>query len=170
MARKGGFMSINPAHLHLVLNHFPVLGVLFGTLLLAVGLWRRNDTIRRTSLVVLLLTGVAAGAVYLTGEPAEELIQDTAGVSESRIERHEDAAAVATTGAALLGVAALVLLWRSRRTGSMPSTLLLATFGLAVLTTVLMAWTANLGGKIRHSEITTGVTSTETATPGNGDE
>ncbi len=92
-------------------------------------------------------------------------------VSERRIERHEDAAAVATSGAALLGVAALLLLWRSRRTGSMPSTLLLATFGLAVLTTVLMAWTANLGGQIRHSEITTaGVTSTEAATPDDADE
>ncbi len=30
-------MSINPAHLHLALNHLPVLGVLFGTILLAVG-------------------------------------------------------------------------------------------------------------------------------------
>jgi uncharacterized membrane protein len=154
-----------------VLNHLPVLGVLFGTILLAVGLWRRNDTIRRTSLVVLLLTGAAAGAVYLTGEPAEELIENAAGVSEKRIESHEDAAAVATSGAALLGVATLVLIWRSRRTGSMPSTLLLATFGLAVLTTVLMAWTANLGGQIRHSEISTaGVTSTEAATPGDADD
>ena len=108
-------MSINPAHIHLALNHVPVLGVLFGTILLAMGLWRRNDTIRRTSLVVLLLTGAAAGAVYLTGEPAEELIENAAGVSEKRIERHEDAAAVATSGAALLGVAALVLLWRARR-------------------------------------------------------
>jgi hypothetical protein len=96
-------MSINPAHIHLALNHVPVLGVLFGTILLAMGLWRRNDTIRRTSLVVLLLTGAAAGAVYLTGEPAEELIENAAGVSEKRIERHEDAAAVATSGAALLG-------------------------------------------------------------------
>jgi hypothetical protein len=53
----------------------------------------------------------------------------------------------------------------------MPSSLLLATFGLAVLTTVLMAWTANLGGQIRHSEITTaGVTSTETATPDDADD
>jgi len=164
-------MSINPAHIHLALNHVPVLGVLFGTILLAMGLWRRNDTIRRTSLVVLLFTGAAAGAVYLTGEPAEELIENAAGVSEKRIERHEDAAAVATSGAALLGVAALVLLWRARRTGLMSSRLLVAIFGLALLTTVLMAWTANLGGQIRHSEITTaGQTSTEAATPDDADE
>jgi len=164
-------MSINPAHIHLALNHVPVLGVLFGTILLAMGLWRRNDTIRRTSLVVLLLTGAAAGAVYLTGEPAEELIENAAGVSEKRIERHEDAAAVATSGAALLGGGALVLLRRARRTGLMSSRLLVAIFGLALLTTVLMAWTANLGGQIRHSEITTaGQTSTEAATPDDADE
>jgi uncharacterized membrane protein len=125
---------------------------------------------RRTSLVVLLLTGAAAGGVYLTGEPAEELLENTAGVSERQIERHEDAAVAATTGATLLGVAALVLLWRSRR-GSMSSTLLLATLGLAVLTTVMMAWTANLGGQIRHSEITAaGVMSTETAAPDDADD
>ena len=164
-------MPLNPAHLHLALNHLPVFGVLFGTILLAIGLWRKNDTIRRTSLVVLLLTGVAAGAVYLTGEPAEELLENSAGVSERLIERHEDAAVTATTGAALLGLAALLLLWRSRRTGSMSTRLLVAIFGLALLTTVMMAWTANLGGQIRHPEITTaGVTSTEITRPDDADD
>jgi len=154
-------MPINPAHLHLALNHLPVLGVLFGTVLLALALWRRNDTLQRTSLVVLLLTGLAAGGVYLTGEPAEGVIEKAAGVSDTQIERHEDAAAVATTGAALLGLAALVLLWRSRRTGRMSAPFLTATFVLGVLTTGAMAWTANLGGQIRHPELRGAVAAVE---------
>jgi hypothetical protein len=154
-------MPINPAHLHLALNHLPVLGVLFGTLLLGFGLWRRSEILRRTSLVVLLLTGLAAGAVYLTGEPAEGLVEKVAGVSDARIEQHEDAATVATTGAVLLGLAAAVLLWRSRRTGALSAPFLKATLVLGVLTTGAMAWTANLGGQIRHPELRGAVTNAE---------
>lgn len=146
-------MFVNSAHLHLALNHVPVLGILFGTVLLGVGLLRRNDILRRTSLIVFLLAGFAAGAAYLTGEPAEEVVENAAGVSDDQIERHEDAAAVATSGAALLGLAALALLWRSRRADSMASPLLTAVFVLGVLTTGAMAWTANLGGQIHHPEL-----------------
>jgi hypothetical protein len=134
-----------------------VLGVLFGTLLLAVGVWRKNDTLQRASLVVFLLIGIAAGGVYLTGEPAEEAVEKAAGVTEANINRHETAASVATTAAALLGVAALALLWRSRRTAAIPSSLLKTVLVLGVVTSAAMAWTANRGGQIRHPELRGGV-------------
>lgn len=41
---------MNWVHLHLALNHVPVLGALFGALLLGVGLVRRSDELQRVSL------------------------------------------------------------------------------------------------------------------------
>ena len=44
---------MNAAHLHLMLNHLPLLGVLFGLLLLAAGIAQRNDVLKRAALVTL---------------------------------------------------------------------------------------------------------------------
>jgi len=73
---------MNLAHLHLVLNHLPVLGTGFGLALLIFGLWRRSDELKKTALGVLVLVALAAVPVYLTGEPAEELVQAVPGVSK----------------------------------------------------------------------------------------
>ena len=58
------------AHLHLALNHIPVLGTLLGTVLLAYGLWQRQEPVRDVSLGLLVGVGAVAVAVYWTGEPA----------------------------------------------------------------------------------------------------
>ena len=50
------------AHLHLLVNHAPVFGALFGVALLAASFIWMPDALRRTALVVLVATGVA-GAV-----------------------------------------------------------------------------------------------------------
>jgi uncharacterized membrane protein len=143
-------------HLHLLLTHVPVLGVLFGTLLLLIGVFRRNDTLRRTALVVFLATGVAAGATYLTGEPAEDAVEHLPGVTEPIIERHEDAALVATLGAAALAVVSLVGLIRYRKGKTITTGFVTIALLAGIAVSAAMAWTANLGGQIRHTEIRAG--------------
>lgn len=146
---------MNGAHLHLALNHLPVVGVLVALLVLAVALLRGNDTLRRTGLALALAAGLAAGAAYLTGEGAEEVAEDLPGVTETLIERHEDAAKVATIAAAALGVLALgvLVLTRGRPVSTGPTALV---FAAALLTGGAMTWTAYLGGQIRHTEIRDG--------------
>jgi len=65
---------MNGAQLHLALNHLPVIGTLIALLVLAAGMALRNETVRRTALVLLVGAGLAAGGAFLTGEPAEEVI------------------------------------------------------------------------------------------------
>jgi hypothetical protein len=143
---------MNGAHLHLMINHLPVIGTLLATGLLAVAVLRANDTLRRTALALLVLGGFAAGAAQLSGEPAEEVVEDRATVNESAIESHEDAAKLATIGAAILAVGAVgtLLAFRGRGVPTAATAVLFAG-GLAV--SGAMAWTANLGGRISHPEI-----------------
>jgi uncharacterized membrane protein len=89
--------------------------------------------------------------VYLTGEPAEELVERLPGYSEALVEQHETAALIATIGMSLLGIAALIGLLRRQPRQWYPKAVLLG----ALLVAGLMAWTANLGGQIRHTEIRT---------------
>lgn len=140
-------------HLHLMLTHLPVLGVLFGTLLLVVGVVRENDVLRRTALVVFLVSGVLAGATYLTGEPAEEAVEHLPGVSEAIIELHEEAALVATLAGAGLAIISVVGLIRYRKGKPIGTGFATVVLLLGIAVTAAMTWTANLGGQIRHAEI-----------------
>lgn len=147
---------MNGAHLHLLVNHVPVLGLFFGLALLLVALWRRSSELTRTSLVVFALTAVASIVVYLTGEPAEDGVEGLAGVTKALIGRHESAALAATIGVGILGGFSLVGLAGFRRLAVVPRWFTSSALVLAFVTTGMMGWTANLGGQIRHTEIRAG--------------
>ncbi|MPZ20825.1 MAG: hypothetical protein GEV06_23395 [Luteitalea sp.] len=91
--------------------------------------------------------------VYLSGEPAEEAIEHLAGVSEALIEQHETWAAGALVGVEGLGVLGLIGLFLLRRNPVLPTRFLGTTAIVLIITTAVLAWTANLGGQIRHTEI-----------------
>lgn len=139
-------------HLHLLLNHVPVIGTFFVALVLAVAIWRRNDGMAKLGLFMMVGIGLVAVAVYFTGEPAEEAVEKLAGVAEGMIHEHEEAAELAFIGSSAAGVLALALLAWSRGKQLRRS---LASMALVAVLAVagLMTRTANLGGQIRHTEI-----------------
>ena len=143
------------AHIHLALTHVPVIGLLIVLLLLTVARLRRSGEIMRVSYGLLVLLAAATVVVYLTGEPAEELVENLPGFSEALVERHEEVALIATIGMGVLGLVALVGLIRFRAPRIAPAWHGRGVLLLALLMGGLMAWTANLGGQIRHSEIRT---------------
>ncbi len=140
-------------HIHLLLNHVPVLGVIFGFLLLAYAFIKKDRGLQQVSLSVFVITALLSVAVYLTGEPAEETVEHLPGVSEMSIERHEEAALIAMVGAAALGAIALGGILASRWSKAIAKTLVAVALLGSLIVSGMMAWTANLGGQIRHSEI-----------------
>lgn len=139
------------AHIHLLMTHIPVIGIVFGTVILAYAWMRRRDEAMQIAMVTFVASAIAAGIVYLTGEAAEEVVEGMAGVSHDIIERHEDAAVVALIAAIGVGGISAVGLWLSRR--SVPRWFGAMTLVLALGASGVMAWTANLGGQINHPEI-----------------
>jgi len=142
---------MNWAHLHLLLNHIPILGTLFGFLLLAWGMVRRNDPIQRAALATFVVAALVAVPVFLTGEPSEDAVEHLAGTAEQAIETHEDAALLSLISVELLGV--LAVLSVIRRRAGLSRFVPRAALVISVITVGLMARTANLGGKIRHAEL-----------------
>ena len=63
---------MNPAHIHLLLNHFPTIGFGIGLALYLVGYWNKSDDLRRASLVIFFLIAVIAIPTYVSGNAAEE--------------------------------------------------------------------------------------------------
>lgn len=158
---------MNAAHLHLLLTHVPVLGAVFGTLLLAYGLWRRQEVLQKASLGVFVLSGLAALAVYLTGEGAEEAVEALGGIPHAVIEAHEEAAVFALVAALILGGLSLGSLLLARYRDRLARWTVILALAMGVITSGVMGWTANLGGRINHPEIRNDAT---TAPPPASDE
>ena len=143
---------MNGIHIHLLLNHIPVIGVLIGLVVFAVGVWRRNDSWMRLALGLFVLVALASLGTMVTGEGAEEAVERLPGISQALIEPHEEAAELAAWASYLLGTISLAALLRVRK-HAMPRPLTVAILPLVLLVTGLMAYAANLGGQIRHTEI-----------------
>lgn len=142
---------MNAAYGHLLLNHVPVLGSVFGLALLAAGVLRRNQTLRQAGWVTLVIVALVALPVYFSGEGAEEIVEHEPGVTHDAIEEHEEIALVALIGMEALGLLALAGLVLSRRGGA-PSWMGPGSLALALVVAGLMGATAYRGGFIKHPE------------------
>jgi len=139
-------------HLHLLLNHVPVIGILIVTALLGWAVLRRSSEITRVSLVMVAAIAIVAVIVFFTGEPAEEAIENLPGFSEAITERHEEFALIATIVVGLLGALALAALGLLRKK-EIPRSVTVWCFLLSIAASGVMGYTALLGGQIRHTEV-----------------
>ncbi len=144
---------MNPAHLHLLLNHIPVLGVAFGLAVLGWAVLRARPEVVRLGLVVFVFAALAAVPTYVSGEPAEEAIEAVAGDIEPWVEPHEEAAFISLVLIEGLGVLALGALWSGRRAESISRSMTRASLVMALATVASLAYTGSLGGLIRHTEL-----------------
>lgn len=142
-------------HIHLLLNHFPVIGTIIGVVLLGVGVTRKNTELTKAAFGLFAVLGIISVIVYLTGEPAEEAIESLPGFSEAITERHEEFALVATTVLASFGAIALSAL-AVFRGKSIPRWMTLFSLAVALASATVMGYTAMLGGQVRHTEVRTG--------------
>ena len=152
---------MDATHLHLVLTHFPIIGTIIGVGILAYGQFSKNDDIKKVALVTFILMAIMTIPVFLTGEDAEETVEHIAGVSEQLIKNHEELAEKAIWLMGLLGILSLLSLFAIIKKLPLAKTLISVTLITSVVTFGLFAQVGNLGGQIRHSEITTNATNTQ---------
>lgn len=145
---------MNSAHWHLLLNHFPIIGTYFSTLLLIVGILLKNQTVKNTALGFFILTALLAIPVLLTGEGAEDILDSIGLKNEYFISQHERLAQIAFWLSVSIGVLSIGALIGQRTINQTKIfTFIILTAGL--LNSVLMTAAGIAGGEIRHTEIRT---------------
>ena len=144
---------MNWAHVHLLINHIPVMGLIGGVLLLGYAIARKSAEATMLSFVLFALIAVATIGVFVAGEEAEDVVKNLPGVTEAYIGRHEEAAEPTLIVIEALGVLAIAGLVLLRRKGAIPRWLVLAVLGTSLVASVAVGFTAYLGGQIRHTEI-----------------
>lgn len=143
---------MNWAYMHLVLNHFPIVGVIIGVLLLIAGLLVKNQGIQISGLGTVLFAAIMSVVAYLTGEPAENVLKSLPDIPLNLIGRHEDIATIGmyiliTTG--LVSGLALYSVWKKEKSTRF---LVIITLVLSLISSIAVIYIGRTGGEIRHSE------------------
>lgn len=114
----------------------------------------KYPVIKRVGLGVFVISAVFALPAFLSGEGAEEVVEQLAGGEDRFIETHETLASIYVWAMGGLGLLALLTFWVDwRKKFSGVSYLYLMVLLVSVITIGLSYRVGVTGGEIRHTEI-----------------
>lgn len=143
---------MNQAHLHMVFNHFPIIGLFIGIGILGFGIFKKQTILVNTAYVIFIFCMIMAKATMMTGEGAEEIVVEL-GISHDIIHEHEEIAEKfmkVLYALGLLSILGMVANFKKHQKASLISYVILF---LAIGSAVLSKSVGTSGGEIRHTEI-----------------
>ena len=147
-------------HLHLLLNHWPIMGSFTGFGLLLVGyLWKSTD-VKRVALVVFSVIGLLTLPTAITGNAAALRLMGRPGVSPELVRVHFGAAFLALAFMMMLGTTSWYALWLYRRESHLSTGVMNFIIVLSIIVMGLMTVAGNTGGDIMHPETRVGAPGT----------
>lgn len=149
---------MNGAHLHLVVNHIPIIFPLIGVIVLILGLISKSEAVKRTAFLIFILGALASILAMTTGEGAEEIVEKINGVTENYIENHEESAEIFALLSYILGGISLFGVWASVKQKTYSNIISIITLIFAFVILIFGKQTGTTGGEIRHTEIRSGNT------------
>jgi uncharacterized membrane protein len=142
-------------------NHVPLLATIFSLLILVWGLFKSEKSYQNLAMVGFIIAGIFSIIALQSGEGAEDIVENLPGVTENFIHDHEEAAE--TTNGIAIAIALVSLggfAVRRLKPTLMKSCLWVLLLG-SLLSAGMFAYTAYLGGQIRHTEIRPEATTTQ---------
>lgn len=150
---------MNYPHLHLVINHAPLFALIFGFCLLMYYIRKRVEEVARIAMYTFIISAIAGIITIMSGENAEHVISNMSGVNKSIIEDHEKIGKIANFFNVITGAGSFSWFFLKSQ-----YTKRYVAIGLTVACLMgigFMSKAANVGGKIRHSEIGDFITDTK---------
>jgi uncharacterized membrane protein len=144
---------MNDAHLHMVVNHFPIIGTFFGIGILIAGMFLKNDSVKNTAYILFVIASIFGALSMATGEGAEEMVEDFPNIGKAIIHEHEELAEKFALVLYVTGVFALISLGAAVKKFRMAKIFSFITLILALISGVLSIKVGTSGGEIRHTEI-----------------
>jgi hypothetical protein len=147
-----------PAHLHLAINHVPIIGLTVACLPVLIGILFHSRGALASGLLAVILCAGTMPAIMETGEAAQESFadgsiepgMDAAGKEAFREHSHRaKATAPVVYATGILALVALLALIKFPRQAAWIGWAVLLGSALSIM---LSVWTAEAWGRIRHSE------------------
>jgi uncharacterized membrane protein len=144
---------MNDAHLHMVVNHFPIIGTILAIGILIAGLLTKNNGVKKTSYCLFIVAAIFAALSMGTGEGAEELVENMPSVGKGIIHEHEEIAEKLAIVLYALGLLSIVAIYLNFKKNSKEKIVSYIILGLALASLVVVQKVGTSGGEIRHTEI-----------------
>ena len=144
---------MNDAHLHMVVNHFPIIGTIFGLGILITGIVMKNTVVKNVAYVLFVITAIFGAVSMSTGEGAEEIAENLPSVTDQIIHEHEEMTEKLALVLYVLGGISLLGLFMNFKNHAKASLISYLAFVIALVGVFLGKQTGTTGGEVRHTEI-----------------
>lgn len=152
---------MNDAHLHMIVNHFPIIGLFFGIAILVFGIFKKNPLVLNIAYVIFIFCMIMGQISMFTGENAEDVVENL-GISHDLIHEHEELAEAFMKVMYFLGLASILGLFANSKKHSKASVLSYLILIISVVAVLLSKSVGTSGGEIRHTEIRSDASNTST--------
>lgn len=146
-------MNLSWTHVHLLLNHFPIIGAIAALIIFIVGAIRQSRPVKQTSYWIFFLMALLAIPVYYSGTQAYAMVESLPEIPEAQIHRHREVAEWSFIGLEIIGALSLMGILIARRDKLAPSWCNATFLVVAIAATGLVSWAGLHGGTIRHTEV-----------------
>lgn len=144
---------MNDAHLHLVVNHFPIIGAILGLGILITGIVLKNNSVKNTAYSLFIVAAIFAALSMGTGEGAEEMVEDMPSIGKHIIHEHEEMAEKLAIVLYLLGLISIVGIFTNMKNKPKANLVSYLAVSIGAVAVFLALQTGTTGGEIRHTEI-----------------
>ncbi|HQE33804.1 MAG TPA: hypothetical protein PLO52_01565 [Flavobacterium alvei] len=144
---------MNDAHLHMVVNHFPIIGTILGLGILIASIVFKNNSVKNTAYVLFIVAALFAAFSMATGEGAEEMVEDMPNIGKHIIHEHEEMAEKMALVLYVLGIISLAGLYLNYKNHAKAKLVSFIALTVAFIGVFLAQQTGTTGGEIRHTEI-----------------
>ncbi|MCC6865329.1 MAG: hypothetical protein IT280_04135 [Ignavibacteria bacterium] len=144
---------MNQTHIHLLITHLPIFASMLGGLVLAYSILTKSNQTKIAAYYIFIIAAIGAGIAYLTGEAAEDTVENIQGITKNLIEEHEDSAIFSLVSLIVLGVTSIGGLYLTFKNSSLTRKTAFVILFISFISFGLIARTGYLGGQIRHTEI-----------------
>lgn len=146
---------MNDAHVHLVVNHFPIIGTIFGLGILVVGLFMNNKTTQNVAYVLFVASAILAFVSDKTGGGAAHMVKELPNIDlgKETIKTHAQLAGKFAIACYLMGVVSIIGLYLNIKNNSRAKLVSFLVLIIAAVCVYLGKEVGTSGGEIRHTEI-----------------
>ncbi len=145
--------TMNDAHYHLVVNHFPIIGTFFGVGILIAGMLLKNNSIKNVSYALFIVSAIFAFLSLKTGGPAAGVVKGMPDITKEIIREHAKVANNLAYVLYALAVLSLLGLYRNIKNHSKADLISFLTLIVSFLAVFFAQHVGTSGGEIRHTEI-----------------
>lgn len=147
---------MNAPHIHLLINHLPIFGLIIGISVIISGLFAKKQLISLVGLWIVLISGISSYPTMYSGGASEHFLEENAGkynLNGDTIHEHEEAAELAFWPCIVTGVLAGLGLFAHKKDHKHAQKVEFLVVFLGIISISLVARAGLTGGQIRHPEI-----------------